>query len=195
MWSCTRARWAMRISDELNRFEKGLRRVAEPFFCVKGKAFSAAGVRIATPVTEVERICVSFRDQSADWSWESVIPLYQGRGERIATTSESVTGFAMTSLTRSAVCGGTHGSRPTERFVGADDPVRPASITQHLVGQGPCALPGAEKNCRADVGIGPYESATRGAMGGRPQGSPLRKRYKGRRKRIPQSRLRRASPL
>ena len=31
---------------------------------------------------------------------------------------------------------------------------------------------------RADVGIGPYGSATRGAMGGRPQGSPLRKRYK-----------------
>ena len=27
---------------------------------------------------------------------------------------------------------------------------------------------------RADVGIGPYENATRGAMGGRPQGSPLR---------------------
>ena len=40
------------------------------------------------PVTEVERICVSFRDQSADWSWESVIPLHQGRGERIATTSD-----------------------------------------------------------------------------------------------------------
>ncbi len=37
------------------------------------------------------------------------------------------------------------------------------------------------KKCigRADVGIGPYGSATRGAMGGRPQGSPLRKRYKG----------------
>ena len=32
---------------------------------------------------------------------------------------------------------------------------------------------------RADVGIGPYGSITRGAMGGRPQGSPLRKRYKG----------------
>ena len=31
---------------------------------------------------------------------------------------------------------------------------------------------------RADVGIGPYGSVTRGAMGGRPQGSPLRKRYK-----------------
>ena len=27
--------------------------------------------------------------------------------------------------------------------------------------------------------IGPYGSATRGEMGGRPQGSPLRKRYKG----------------
>ena len=54
----------------------------------EGKVFSGTGVRIATPVTEVERICVSFRDQSADWSWESVIPLYQGRGERIATTSD-----------------------------------------------------------------------------------------------------------
>ena len=43
MWSCTRARWAMRISDELNRFEKGLCRVAGPFFCVKGTAFSGTG--------------------------------------------------------------------------------------------------------------------------------------------------------
>ena len=41
----------------------------------------------------------------------------------------------------------------------------------------------------------PYESATRGAMGGRPQGSPLRKRYKRCEERIPQSRLRHASPL
>ena len=31
---------------------------------------------------------------------------------------------------------------------------------------------------RADVGIGPYGSITRGAMGGRPQGPPLRKRNK-----------------
>ena len=31
---------------------------------------------------------------------------------------------------------------------------------------------------RADVSIGPYESATRGAMSGRPQGSPLRRGYK-----------------
>ena len=44
----------------------------------------------------------------------------------------------------------------------------------------PCALPGVRKKPgRVDVGIGPYGSATRGAMGGRPQGSPLRKRYKG----------------
>ena len=32
---------------------------------------------------------------------------------------------------------------------------------------------------RDDVGIVPYGSITRGAMGGRPQGSPLRMRYKG----------------
>ena len=53
------------------------------------------GVRIATPVTGAEEIRVSFRDQSADWSWESVIPLHKGRGERIATASVR-TGFAMT---------------------------------------------------------------------------------------------------
>ena len=40
------------------------------------------------------------------------------------------------------VCGGTHGCRPTRHyFVGADDPVRPGPVTQHFVGQGPCALP------------------------------------------------------
>ena len=47
------------------------------------------------------------------------------------------------------VCGGTHGCRPTRHyFVGADDPVRPGPVTQHFVGQGPCALPGVrgEKN-------------------------------------------------
>ena len=48
-----------------------------------------------------------------------------------------------------------------------------------FVGQGPRALPGMRENPgRADVGIGPYGSVTRGAMGGRPQGSPLRKPYK-----------------
>ena len=54
-------------------------------------------------MTEVERICVSFRDQSANWSWESVIPQHKGRGERIATASVR-TGFAMTGFfTRGAV--------------------------------------------------------------------------------------------
>ena len=38
-------------------------------------------------------------------------------------------------------------SAPTKRFVGVDGPVRPGPITQHLVGQGPCALPQVrEKN-------------------------------------------------
>ena len=52
-------------------------------------------MRIATPVTETEKIRLSFRDQSADWSWESVIPLCKSKGERIATASVR-TGFAMT---------------------------------------------------------------------------------------------------
>ena len=47
------------------------------------------------PVTGAEEIRVSFRDQSADWSWESVIPLHKSKGERIATASVR-TGFAMT---------------------------------------------------------------------------------------------------
>ena len=82
-------------------------------------------------MTEAEKTCVSFRDQSADWSWESVIPLHKSKGERIATASVR-TGFAMTGFTWSAVrqadvgigpygwvidgavCGGTQGSRPTE---------------------------------------------------------------------------------
>ena len=62
------------------------------------------------------------------------------------------------------VGGGTYGSRPTERFIGADDSVRPGPITQHLVVQGPCALPWVRENLiRADVGIGPYESVSCGA--------------------------------
>ena len=51
--------------------------------------------RSALAMTEAERTCVSFRDQSADWSWESVIPLCKSKGERIATASVR-TGFAMT---------------------------------------------------------------------------------------------------
>ena len=113
--------------------------------------------RCALAMTEVERICVSFRDQSADWSWESVIPQRKGRGERIATASVR-TGFAMTHYKgcdtagrcrhrplrkRYKRCGGRDDVSigPYGWVVGADDPVRPVPITQHLVGQGPCALP------------------------------------------------------
>ena len=54
-------------------------------------------------MTGAEEIRVSFRDQSADWSWESVIPLHKSKGERIATASVR-TGFAMTgSFTGGAV--------------------------------------------------------------------------------------------
>ena len=60
-------------------------------------------VPCALAMTEAERTCVSFRDQSADWSWESVIPLHKGRGERIATASVR-TGFAMTWFLQGVRC-------------------------------------------------------------------------------------------
>ena len=41
-----------------------------------------------------------------------------------------------------------------------------------------CPAGSAVRNRRADRGVRPYGSVTGGAMGGRPQGSPLRKRYK-----------------
>ena len=37
---------------------------------------------------------------------------------------------------------------PTKLLVGADAPVRPGPITQRLVGQGPCALPGSAGKIR-----------------------------------------------
>ena len=89
----------------------------------------------------------------------------KGTGLRIATTSLR-TGLAMTLLLQGVRWAAGH--------------MGPALHYICFVGQGPCALPGMrEKTGRADVGIGPYGSATRGAMGGRPQGSPLRMRYKG----------------
>ena len=74
-------------------------------------------------------------------------------------TASVRTGFAMTRFfTRGAVQvrAGRCGHRPLRR------------VTR-----------GAVQDRRADRGVRPYGSATRGAMGGRPQGSPLRKRYKG----------------
>ena len=60
-----------------------------------GKGAEGTGDGLPQPVTGAEEIRVSFRDQSADWSWESVIPLHKSKGERIATASVR-TGFAMT---------------------------------------------------------------------------------------------------
>ena len=54
---------------------------------------------------------------------------------------------------------------PTKALVGADDPVRPVPVTQHFVGQGPCALPWVrgERNppvtalpCQPPLGKGAY---------------------------------------
>ena len=46
--------------------------------------FGGAGGRgygLPQPVTGAEEIRMSFRDQSADWSWESVIPLHKSKGD------------------------------------------------------------------------------------------------------------------
>ena len=96
----------------------------------------------------------------------------------------SVTGFAMTGFLQEVRCksgGGVRAPRPTERFVGADDPVRPGPITQRLVGQGPCALPWVrEKFGSGRRGRRPLRRVTRGCgMSGRCRHRPLRKRYKG----------------
>ena len=48
---------------------------------------------------------------------------------------------------------------PTEMLVGADDSVRPGPITQHLVGQGPRALPGSDG--RATARVAPTEGYKR----------------------------------
>ena len=148
MWSCTRARWAMRISDELNRFEKGLCRVAGPFFCVKGTAFSGTGG-------------TDCHDQFANWF----------RNDRV---------FARSAV---QVRRQGEGTPPYGTVCRDGRPCPPGPDNATPCRAGPvCPAVGAGKTCRADVGIGPYGSATRGAMGGRPQGSPLRmgcKRYGG----------------
>ena len=138
-------------------------------------------------MTEAERICVSFRDQSANWSWESVIPLRKGRGERIATASVR-TGFAMTWFLQGVRCKSgraDRGVRPygeDARLSGGVRAPRPTEGLQEVpaCGRTEASGPTDDKEIcaspvRADVGIGPYENATRGAMGGRPQGSPLRR--------------------
>ena len=46
-----------------------------------GKGALGRGYGLPQPVTGAEEIRVSFRDQSADWSWESVIPLRKSKGD------------------------------------------------------------------------------------------------------------------
>ena len=61
---------------------------------------------------------------------------------------------------------------PTEMLVGADDSVRPGPITQHLVGQGPCALPGSDG--RATARVAPTEGLQVVQGAGRCRHRPLR---------------------
>ena len=94
-------------------------------------------------------------------------------------------------MVRSLSCGGTHGCRPTERFVEADGPVRPARDTQHFCRAGPCALPGryGARPARARQSPAPTDDLQISVDGpmwalapthnnrrgrGRPRGSPLR---------------------
>ena len=120
-----------------------------------------------------------------------------GREMRIATASVR-TDLAMTGFPWSVVHGRRATARvaPTEGYkeclaggrTGSSAPtdmwkrLRRAGL-QEVRQNGPSGTPAPTegyKGCgrRADVGIGPYRSITRGAMGGRPQGSPLRKRNK-----------------
>ena len=113
-----------------------------------------------------------------------------GTGVRIATASVR-TGLAMTLVFHGgAVCGGAHGPRPTRAFARiaggqGRPPLRKARRCEQARTDGVEPRPygsvvrSAVRCRRADRGVRPYGSATRGAMGGRPQGSPLRKRYKG----------------
>ena len=91
----------------------------------------------------------------------------RGGGGTDCHTSDIGHWFAMTHYKKCGVSpdGRTEASAPTEclpiEIRRGRRPRRPASVTRGAVR-------------RADVGIGPYGSATRGAMGGRPQGSARR---------------------
>ena len=85
-------------------------------------------------------------------------------GERIATASVR-TGLAMTWYLQGVQCAAGH-MGPTPQL----------SILQGRA-RVPCRECGKNSG-RAVEDAGPYGSATRGAMGGRPQGSPLRRGYK-----------------
>ncbi len=63
-----------------------------------GMRIATASVRTGFAMTEAERICVSFRDQSADWSWESVIPLRKSKGVRITTPMTHILFYVLSFL-------------------------------------------------------------------------------------------------
>ena len=67
--------------------------------------------------------------------------LYEMRYESVGATAR------VAPTERNKKCHGRAdvGIGPYEWVVGVDDPVRPVPITQHLVGQGPCALPGVRE--------------------------------------------------
>ena len=77
---------------------------------------------------------------------------------------------------RNKRCNGRATARvaPTKVIVGADDPVRPGPITQRLVGQGPCALPGVRETnppvtaspCQPPLGKGAKGTGERIATAG-----------------------------
>ena len=80
------------------------------------------GVRIATPVTGAEEIRVSFRDQSADWSWESVIPLRKSKGD--ADCHDQFANWPRNDTLQGVRCvvgGRTEASAPTDSLIAGED--------------------------------------------------------------------------
>ena len=96
----------------------------------------------------------------------SPIELRRGRRPRRPALPRARCALAMTGFYKGAVCGGTHGSRPTAGFCRARVLCRECGALS-AGGQRRPPLRSATRSAveRADVGIGPYESVTRSAFG------------------------------
>ena len=96
----------------------------------------------------------------------SPIELRRGRRPRRPALPRVRCALAMTGFYKGAVCGGTHGSRPTAGFCRARVLCRECGALS-AGGQRRPPLRSATRSAveRADVGIGPYESVTRSAFG------------------------------
>ena len=93
------------------------------------------------------------RKESPSHGFAVTAPFRQGgRGDGRGGLPRALCALAMILLTRSAECGGTHGSRPTLYLFCRAGPVCPAG--------------GAIRNRRADRGIRSYGSDIRSAVGG-----------------------------